>query len=71
MPYNPCYQPRSLPIVMRLLEQYNYRQTMTPLFKPIYLPQNSEAQALIEELADEVGLMLKGKAESKHKAILA
>ena len=44
---------------------------MTPLFKPIYLPQNSEAQALIEELADEVGLMLKGKAGSKHKAILA
>jgi hypothetical protein len=44
---------------------------MTPLFKPIYLPQNSDAQALIEKLTDELVLTLKGKSGLKHRAILA
>ena len=44
---------------------------MVSLFKPIYLPQNSEAQALIDELANELCLTLKGKSGLKHNAILA
>ena len=44
---------------------------MIPLYKPIYLPQNSEAQALIDELANELCLTLNGKTGLKHRAILA
>ena len=44
---------------------------MAPFFKPIYLPQNSDAQALIDELAEELCVTLKGKAGLKHNAILA
>ena len=43
---------------------------MIPLYKPIYLPQNSEAQALIDELANELCLTLNGKTGLKHRAIL-
>ena len=44
---------------------------MVSLFKLIYLPQNSEAQALIDELANELCLTLDGKSGLKHNAILA
>ena len=44
---------------------------MVSLFKPIYLPQNSEAQALIDELANELCLTFDGKFGLKHNAILA
>ena len=44
---------------------------MIPLYKPIYLPQNSDAQALIEVLANELCLTLKAKSGLKHRAILA
>ena len=44
---------------------------MVSLFKPIYLPQNSEAQALIDELANDLCLPLDGKFGLKHNAILA
>ncbi len=43
---------------------------MIPLYKPIYLPHNSDAQALINELADELCLTLKDKTGLKHNAIL-
>ena len=42
---------------------------MIPLYKPIYLPQNSEAQALIDELANELCLTLNGKTGLKHRAV--
>ena len=44
---------------------------MISLFKPIYLSQNSEVQALIDELANELCLTLNGKSGLKHRAILA
>ena len=40
-------------------------------FKPWYLPHNDDAHALVEALAAELGLSLKGSTRAKHKTILA
>ena len=44
---------------------------MNKRFKPQYLPYNDDAHALIEALAVELGLTLKGITGAKHKTILA
>jgi hypothetical protein len=44
---------------------------MNKRFKPQYLPHNDDAYALVEALAVELGLTLKGITGAKHKAILA
>ncbi|MDA9892062.1 hypothetical protein N9D47_05535 [Planktomarina temperata] len=44
---------------------------MNKRFKPQYLPYNDDAHALVEALAVELGLSLKGITGAKHKTILA
>ncbi|MDB2501465.1 hypothetical protein N9X03_03150 [Planktomarina temperata] len=44
---------------------------MNKRFKPQYLPYNNDAHALVEALAAELGLSLKGITGAKHKTILA
>jgi len=44
---------------------------MNKRFKPQYLPHNDDAHALVEALAVELGLLLKGITGAKHKTILA
>ena len=44
---------------------------MNKRFKPQYLPDNDDAEALVESLAAELQLTLKGSAGGKHKAILS
>ena len=44
---------------------------MNKRFKPQYLPYNNDAHALVEALAVELGLSLKGITGAKHKTILA
>ena len=44
---------------------------MNKRFKPQYLPYNHDAHALVEALAVELGLSLKGITGAKHKTILA
>ena len=44
---------------------------MNKRFKPQYLSYNDDAHALVEALAAELGLLLKGITGAKHKAILA
>ena len=44
---------------------------MNKRFKPQYLPHNGDAHALVETLAVELGLPLKGITGAKHKTILA
>ena len=44
---------------------------MNKRFKPQYLPYNDEAEALVESLAAELQLTLKGKTGAKHRTILA
>ena len=44
---------------------------MNKRFKPQYLPHNDDAHALVEALAVELGLSLKGITGAKHKMILA
>ena len=44
---------------------------MNKRYKPQYLPHNDDAHALVEALAVELGLTLKGITGAKHKAILA
>ena len=44
---------------------------MNKRFKPQYLPYNNDAHALVEALAVELGLSLKGITGGKHKTILA
>ena len=44
---------------------------MNKRFKPQYLPYNDDAHALVEALAAELGLSLKGITGAKHKTILA
>ena len=44
---------------------------MNKRFKPQYLPYNDDAHALVEALAVELGLSLKGSTGAKHKTILA
>ena len=44
---------------------------MNKRFKPQYLPHNGDAHALVEALAMELGLSLKGSTGAKHKTILA
>jgi hypothetical protein len=44
---------------------------MNTRFKPQYLPYNHDACALVEALAVELGLSLKGITGAKHKTILA
>ena len=44
---------------------------MNKRFKPQYLPYNYDARALVQTLAAELGLTLKGKTGAKHNAILA
>ncbi|MDC1059605.1 hypothetical protein OAQ28_08315 [Planktomarina temperata] len=44
---------------------------MNKRFKPQYLPHNDDAHALVEALAVELGLSLKGITGAKHKTILA
>ena len=44
---------------------------MNKRFKPQYLPYNYDARALVQTLATELGLPLKGKTGTKHNAILA
>ena len=40
---------------------------MNKRFKPQYLPYNNDAHALVEALAAELGLSLKGITGAKHK----
>ncbi|MDB2522071.1 hypothetical protein N9X16_03515 [Planktomarina temperata] len=44
---------------------------MNRRFKPQYLPHNDDAHALVEALAVELGLTLKGITGAKHKTILS
>ena len=44
---------------------------MNKRFKPQYLPYNDDAHALVEALAMELGLSLKGITGAKHETILA
>ena len=44
---------------------------MNKRFKPQYLPHNDDAHALVEALAAELGLSLKGITGAKHKTIRA
>jgi len=44
---------------------------MNKRFKPQYLPYNDDAHALVEALAVELGLTLKGITGAKHKTVLA
>ncbi|MDC0929642.1 hypothetical protein OAS03_02475 [Planktomarina temperata] len=44
---------------------------MNKRYKPQYLPHNDDAHALVEALAVELGLTLKGITGAKHKTILA
>ena len=44
---------------------------MSKRFKPQYLPYNYDARALVQTLAAELGLLLKGKTGAKHRAILS
>ena len=44
---------------------------MNKRFKPQYLPHNDDARALVQALAVELGLTLKGSTGAKHKTILA
>ena len=44
---------------------------MNKRFKPQYLPYNDDAHALVEALAVELGLSLKGITGAKHKTILS
>ena len=44
---------------------------MNKRFKPQYLPYNNDAHALVEALAVELGLSLKGITGAKHKTILS
>ena len=44
---------------------------MNKRFKPQYLPHNDDAHALVEALAVELGLSLKGSTGAKHTTILA
>jgi hypothetical protein len=44
---------------------------MSKRFKPQYLPYNYDARALVQTLAAELGLSLKGKTGAKHRAILS
>ena len=44
---------------------------MNKRFKPQYLPYNDDAHALVEALAVELGLTLKGITGAKHKTILS
>jgi len=44
---------------------------MNKRFKPQYLPYNDDAEALVESLAAELQLTLKGKTGAKHRTILA
>ena len=44
---------------------------MNKRFKPQHLPHNDDAHALVEALAAELGLSLKGITGAKHKTILA
>jgi hypothetical protein len=44
---------------------------MNKRFKPLYLPYNNDACALVEALAAELCLSLKGITGAKHKTILA
>jgi len=44
---------------------------MNKRFKPQYLPYNNDAHALVEALAAELDLSLKGITGAKHKTILA
>ena len=44
---------------------------MNKRFKPQHLPYNDDAHALVEALAAELGLSLKGITGAKHKTILA
>ena len=43
---------------------------MNKRFKPQYLPHNDDAHALVEALAVELGLSLKGITGAKYKTIL-
>ncbi len=44
---------------------------MNKRFKPQYLPDNDDAEALVESLAAELQLTLKGIAGGKHRTILS
>jgi len=44
---------------------------MNKRFKPQHLPHNDDAHALVEALAEELGLSLKGITGAKHKTILS
>lgn len=44
---------------------------MNKRFKPQYLPYNDDAEALVDSLAAELQLTLKGKTGAKHRTILA
>ena len=44
---------------------------MNKRFKPQYLSHNNDAHALVQALAVELGLSLKGITGGKHKTILA
>ncbi|MDA8750076.1 hypothetical protein N9M77_00775 [Planktomarina temperata] len=44
---------------------------MNKRYKPQYLPHNDDAHALVEALAVELGLSLKGITGAKHKTILS
>jgi hypothetical protein len=44
---------------------------MNKRFKPQYLPHNNDAHALVEALAVELGLSLKGITGAKYKTILS
>jgi hypothetical protein len=43
---------------------------MNKRFKPQYLPYNDEAEALVESLAAELQLTLKGKTGAKHRTMV-
>ena len=42
---------------------------MNKRFKPQHLPHNDDAHALVEALAEELGLSLKGITGAKHKCL--
>ena len=44
---------------------------MNKRYKPQYVPYNDDAHALVETLAVELGLSLKGITGATHKTILA
>ena len=53
------------------MEQACTGKSLNKRFKPQYLPYNNDAHALVEALAAELGLSLKGITGAKHKTILA